>query len=164
LLYTRDTPPTEIVYDDVFMGEMHWHLTFYDRAHHTAVYATYAFAEDLEDAKIGRGETRIFLRNIDDRGLEPLHASFTLARRPMRVLTPVVEITTLAMLHPGQYLTLGRAIAFELIGNEHAGHIAQALEQLFEELLGGLLVAPTLHQDIAEAAAIGAEKLPHAEL
>jgi hypothetical protein len=69
LLYAFDTPPAEIVYDDVFFGEMHWHLTFYDSARRIAVYATYAFAEDLEDARIGRGETRMFLRNIGYRGL-----------------------------------------------------------------------------------------------
>ena len=33
-------------------------------------------------------------------GLEPLHAILPLARRPMRVLTPVIEIATLAMFHP----------------------------------------------------------------
>jgi hypothetical protein len=79
LLNTRDTPPTEIVYDDVFMGEMHWHLTFYDSAQQIAVYATYAFAEDLEDAKIGRGETRVFLRNIGYRGLVAVFSDQTRA-------------------------------------------------------------------------------------
>jgi hypothetical protein len=42
-------------------------------------------------------------------GLEPLHALFPLPRRPMRVLIPVVEITTLAMLSPGENLALGCA-------------------------------------------------------
>ena len=35
---------------------------------------------------------------------EPLHPILALPRRPMRVLTPVIEIPTLAMFHPGQYL------------------------------------------------------------
>ena len=34
------------------------------------------------------------------RGFKPLHASLALMRRPMRILTPVIEIPTLAMPHP----------------------------------------------------------------
>jgi hypothetical protein len=30
-------------------------------------------------------------------GFEPLHATLTLTRRPMRILTPVIEVATLAM-------------------------------------------------------------------
>ena len=45
------------------------------------------------------------------RRFESLHAIFPLACGPMRILTAVVEITTLAMLHPGQYLALRRAVA-----------------------------------------------------
>jgi hypothetical protein len=47
------------------------------------------------------------------RGFEPLHATLALARRPMRVLAPVIEITTLAMLHPWENLALGRAVALQ---------------------------------------------------
>jgi hypothetical protein len=46
-------------------------------------------------------------------GFEPLHAIFPLARRPMRVLTPIIEIAALAMLHPWQYLTLRRTVALQ---------------------------------------------------
>ena len=45
------------------------------------------------------------------RRFEPLHAPLTLTRWPMRVLTTVVEIATLAMLDTRQNLTFGRAIA-----------------------------------------------------
>jgi hypothetical protein len=58
------------------------------------------------------------------RGLEPLHASLTLTGRPMRILTPVVEIPTLPMLDAGQHLALRRSVAFQLVRDEHAGHIA----------------------------------------
>src|SRR5262245_52187579 len=82
------------------------------------------------------------------RGLEPLHAPFPLARRPMRVLTAVVERAALAMLHPGQDVPFGRAVALELIRNDDTRDIPQALEQLAKELLRGLLIAPALHEDI----------------
>ena len=36
------------------------------------------------------------------RRLKPLHAILTLTRGTMGILTPVVQITTLAMLHPGR--------------------------------------------------------------
>ena len=78
----------------------------------------------------------------------PLDAPLPLARRPMRVLTPVVEIATLAMFHPWQYLTLRRTVALQLVRNDHTWHIHQTLEQLTKELLRGLLIAPTLHKDI----------------
>src|SRR5262245_19851101 len=58
-------------------------------------------------------------------GFEPLHALLPLSRRPMRVLTAVVQIATLTVLHPGQELALGRAVALELIGDNHAGHVPQ---------------------------------------
>jgi len=44
-------------------------------------------------------------------GLEPLHAPFTLTRRQMRVLTPIVEIAALAVLDPGQNFALGCPVA-----------------------------------------------------
>ena len=34
------------------------------------------------------------------RGFDPLHAILALPRRPMRVLAPVIELPTLAMLYP----------------------------------------------------------------
>src|SRR5262249_27096003 len=71
-----------------------------------------------------------------------------LARWPMGVLTPVIEIATLAMFHPGQDLPFGRAITLELVRDDHPWHVLQALKQLAKELLRRLLVAAALHQDI----------------
>src|SRR5262245_25402089 len=61
------------------------------------------------------------------RRLKPLHAMLALARRPMRVLTSVIEGATLAMLHPGQDLALCRAVALQLVCNDDAGNIREAL-------------------------------------
>jgi hypothetical protein len=45
---------------------------------------------------------------------EPLHAMLPLTRRPMRVLTPVIEVAALTVFHPWQDLALGCTIT--LIG------------------------------------------------
>src|SRR5262249_33170982 len=79
-------------------------------------------------------------------GLEPLHAMLPLARRPMGVLTPVIERATLAMFHPGQDLPFYRAITLALVCDDHPWHVLQALEQLAKELLRRVLVAAALHQ------------------
>ena len=52
---------------------------------------------------------------------EPLYATLALARWPMRVLAPVIEIPTLAMLYPWEHLALGRTVALQLVGDDDAG-------------------------------------------
>jgi hypothetical protein len=54
---------------------------------------------------------------------EPLHAIFSLACGAMGVLTPVVEVTTLPVIHPGQELPFRRAVALELIRDDHPWHV-----------------------------------------
>src|SRR5215510_15927336 len=83
-------------------------------------------------------------------GFKPLHAPFPLARWPMRVFAPVIAITTLAMLHPGQDLARGGAVALQLIGDDDPWYILPPREQLAEKLLGGVLVAATLHQNVED--------------
>src|SRR5262245_17115569 len=68
----------------------------------------------------------------------------------MRVLTPVIEVATLAMFDPRQNLALRGAVALQFIRNYHPGDILAAFEQLAEELFRGLFVTPTLHQDIED--------------
>jgi hypothetical protein len=60
----------------------------------------------------------------------------------------------LAMLHPGQDLALRGTIAFPLVGDNHPWNVLTALEELAEELLGGLFVAPPLDQDIEDIAIV----------
>ena len=81
-------------------------------------------------------------------GLQPLHETLPLARRPMRVLAPVIEIPTLTMLDPWENLALGGAVALQLVGNDDAGHVREAFEQLAKKLLRSLLIAPALYQDV----------------
>jgi hypothetical protein len=64
------------------------------------------------------------------------------------VFGAVVEIAILARLHARQHLPLGRPIAFEFIRDDHPWHTGQSREQFAEEFLRGVLVPPTLHEDI----------------
>ncbi len=82
------------------------------------------------------------------RRLESLHAIFALPCGTMGVLTAAIEIATLPVFHPGQDLALRCAIALQLVRDDHPWHVLQALEQLAKELLGGLLIPPTLDQDV----------------
>jgi hypothetical protein len=55
-----------------------------------------------------------------------------------------MAIPTLTLVHPGQDRTLCRAVALQLLGDEDAGPIGEALEQRAQDLWGGMRVAPTL--------------------
>ena len=98
-----------------------------------------AWAEVLRDGTIGREETLGVAG-----GLKPLHAPLSLACGLVRVFCPVVEIAMLAMLYPREQLSLSSSVALELIGDEHPRYVPQALEQLAEELLCGLLIPAAL--------------------
>jgi hypothetical protein len=66
----------------------------------------------------------------------------------VRVLRTVGEVAVLAMRHPRQACPLGGPIPFAFIGAEHPWDVLTALQERADELLGGLLVAPPLHQDV----------------
>jgi hypothetical protein len=88
------------------------------------------------------------------RGLELLHPSFPLASGLMRVLGPVVEVAVLPMVHTGQDLTLGGAVALELIRDDDTRDVLAPLQQLPEESLRGFLVSPALHENIEDMAVL----------
>ncbi len=102
-----------------------------------------AWSKVLGDGAV-RGEKPLGMA----RRLQPLHPSLPLARGLMRVLRMVVEVAVLAMLHSRQALSFGGPIAFEFISDDHPWNVLTALEELAEELLGGLLVPSSLHQDV----------------
>ncbi len=66
----------------------------------------------------------------------------------MGILRPIVQAFVLAVLHARQYLLFGRAIAAQLIGDQHTWDVLASLEQFAKELLGSLFVPPALHEDI----------------
>ncbi len=82
---------------------------------------------------LGNGSIRGQKARGMPRGLKSLHAPLALPRRPMRILTPVVQVTTLAMLYPGQDLPFGRAVALQLIRDDDAWDVLQPLKQLAEK-------------------------------
>jgi hypothetical protein len=86
--------------------------------------------------------------------LEPSHTPLPLARRLVGVFRTVVQTPVLAMVDAGQYLSLRRHIAFELIGDDDRWHIRPPLQQLPEELLRSVPVPPPLHQDIEDGAVL----------
>jgi hypothetical protein len=70
----------------------------------------------------------------------------------VRDLAAIVEIPVLPMFHARQDLTFRGTIGPEFICHDDSGHIAQTLQQLAKEALGGLRVTPALHQNIKHVA------------
>ena len=68
----------------------------------------------------------------------------------MGVLTAVVEVTTLPVFDPRQDLPFRRAVALQLVGDDHPWHVLQSLEQLTKELLGGFFIPAALHQNVED--------------
>jgi hypothetical protein len=54
------------------------------------------------------------------------------------------------MFHAREDLPCRRAVACELIGDDHPWHIAQALEQLAEERLSSFFVPPGLYENVED--------------
>ena len=98
-----------------------------------------SWTEELSDGTIG-GEESLGVSWC----LEPLHPPFALAGGLVGVFGAIVQIAVLPMFHSGQHLALRRAVAPELVRNEHPGHVLAAFQQLTEEFLRGLLVTPRL--------------------
>src|ERR671921_187922 len=67
---------------------------------------------------------------------EALHDALTPSGGLMAVLGSVVQPSMLAMLHTRHNRSLGRSIAGQLIGNQHARCHALLLEQLSQQPLG----------------------------
>src|SRR6476660_2173220 len=72
----------------------------------------------------------------------------------MGVLGPVVEVLRAAMGHRRQYLAVSDLIAGQLVGHQHARHVAQALEQLAEKPCSRHRVAARLHEDVEHVAVL----------
>ncbi len=106
-----------------------------------------AAGEDVGDLIMG-GKKPLHL----PRRLEPLHDPLSSPGWLVRILRPVVEAFVLPVLDAGHDLTLGRSVAAELVGDQHAGRSPLLLQELAEQAFGGLLVAPALDEDIENKA------------
>jgi hypothetical protein len=84
--------------------------------------------------------------------LEPPHGAFALAGGLVGVFRTVVQVSVLSVLYVREYVPLRSPIAFELIRDDDSWDVGQPLEELAEELLCSVLVAPPLHQDVEDVA------------
>jgi hypothetical protein len=100
---------------------------------------------------VDRSVNREKLLGLPDR-LEPLHVAFPSSGRLVRDFTAIVEVPALPMFNTRQDLASGSPIGSKFIGHNDSGHVAQALEQLAKETLGGLLVAAALNQHVEHVA------------
>src|SRR4051812_26215664 len=66
----------------------------------------------------------------------------------MRILRPVVEALVPPMLDRGHHLSLRGAVARQLVRDHHTRYAGLPLQQLAEQALGGLLVAPALDENV----------------
>jgi hypothetical protein len=107
-------------------------------------------AHEVLDAELVGGEEALRL----PWRFEPLHASFPLALRLVRIFGTVVQIAVLLVFHIGRDLASGRTIAPQLIGDNHPGHIRQAIEELPKECLRSDRVTMVLEQYIEDMAVL----------
>ena len=86
------------------------------------------------------------------RRLESLHDPLSSAGRLTGIPRSVVETFVLAMLDAGHNLSLGRGIAFQLVGDQHTRRSSLFLRQFAEQALGGFPVTPALDEDVENKA------------
>jgi len=66
----------------------------------------------------------------------------------VRQFSPVVDALVLAVFDARHDFALGRPVAFQFVGHDDPSDIAQPLEQLAEEALGGVPVTSGLNQNV----------------
>ena len=86
------------------------------------------------------------------RRLEALHDPLSSPGWLMGVFSPIVEPFVLSVLDAGHDLPLGGGVALQLVGDQHTRCPALLLEELAEQALGGVRVAPALDEDIENEA------------
>src|SRR5215471_690993 len=85
---------------------------------------------------------------------ELLHLPLSSACRLVRILRSVIESLVLAMVNAGHDLPLCRAVAGKLVGDHDTGRPHLPLQQLAEQPLGRLLVAPALDENLEHDAGL----------
>ena len=85
-------------------------------------------------------------------GLEPPHHMLAQSRRLMGILTAVVLPLIPAVLDTWHDLSLGSAVAPELVGNNYPRHILQSFQELAKELLRCFFISAALDQDVQNVA------------
>ncbi len=88
------------------------------------------------------------------RRLEPAHRFLTQSRRLVRILRTVILPLLLEVFDTRYDFLLGHLIALELIGDDHARHVLQTLQELAEELLRGSQISAALDEDVQHVAVL----------
>lgn len=86
--------------------------------------------------------------------LEALHLPFPTLRRLMRVLRAVVRPLVLQVRDATHDSQLRRGVAAAFIGNQETRCTALPLQQLAPEPLGGVFLAPALHEHVKNEAGL----------
>ncbi len=79
---------------------------------------------------------------------EPSHLPFSLSGRLVRDLRPVVAPLILHVPDIRQKLSASCPVATQLVGYDHARHVAYTLQEFHEEALCRPLVTAFLHQNV----------------
>ena len=85
---------------------------------------------------------------------EPPHRALPRSGGLVGLLGPIVQVLRAAVLDRGHDLAVRDGVAGQLIGHDHPGHVAQSLQELAEELRGGLRVSTRLDQDVEHGAVL----------
>ena len=73
----------------------------------------------------------------------------------MRILGSIVQVSALSdARHRASRSPLSDAIAPQLVGHDHPRHVLQPVQQTPEEALGGVGIAPVLHEDVQHNAVL----------
>jgi len=111
--------------------------------------AVAAWAEVADDRAVG-GEEALGMAGA----LEAAHAPLALPGWLVRMLRPVVQPPVAPMLDARQDRAPRRAVARQLVGDDDARDVMQALEQRAEGLLRRCLIPAALDQDIEDGAVL----------
>src|SRR3954454_22016747 len=80
--------------------------------------------------------------------LEALHLPLASSGRLVRILCSVIQALMPPVLDRGHHLTLGGAVAGQLVRDHDTRGPALLFQQLAEQALGGLLVPPALDENV----------------
>src|SRR3954468_13097532 len=106
-----------------------------------------AEVEQVVDLIVGREEALSLAGR-----LEALHLPLASSGRLVRILGSVIQALMPPVLDRGHDLTLGGAVAGQLVRDHDTRGPALLFQQLAEQALGGLLVAPALDENVEHEA------------
>ena len=82
------------------------------------------------------------------------HGSFAVPGRLVGILGPVIQIFRFPVLDRAQYPASSCAVAGELVGDQHPGHVFQILEEFAGEPGRGRGIAPGGDQNVGHSAVL----------